>query len=248
MREKPLDDQNTPSQADSSCLSRAPRPVELVLCVGRRPSRNAIDLGGSPITPASTPFVRRWELAFSHPRERRTKPIAVSLLRMRQKEDEPLGPYLAYFTKEIRAIPNAHPSLVIQAFMVEIRPSCLFWSLVERPPTTVPEMLQRANQYVTSKALVTEKHEDQKHPQAESSRGPPPALSRKRTERTEQAIPRLPNAPLNSTRTEIFLQIWEKGLLKAPNPMRTQGRDRGRYYRFHYDYEHDTKECYDLKN
>ncbi|RZR88433.1 hypothetical protein BHM03_00016013 [Ensete ventricosum] len=215
-----------------------------------------LSLFGDRNLPSRTPG-RYWRL-FNDPRltpsalnlrvSRRTKPIAVSLLRMRQKEDEPLGPYLAYFTKEIRAIPNAHPSLVIQAFMVEIRPSCLFWSLVERPPTTVPEMLQRANQYVTSKALVTEKHEDQKHPQAESSRGPPPALSRKRTERTEQAIPRLPNAPLNSTRTEIFLQIWEKGLLKAPNPMRTQGRDRGRYYRFHYDYEHDTKECYDLKN
>ncbi|RZR70513.1 hypothetical protein BHM03_00000356 [Ensete ventricosum] len=34
-------------------------------------------------------------------------------------------------------------------------------------------------------------------------------------------------------------QIWEKGLLKAPNPMRTrfEEHDRERYYRFHRDYE-----------
>ncbi|RWW29874.1 hypothetical protein GW17_00005585 [Ensete ventricosum] len=43
-------------------------------------------------------------------------------------------------------------------------------------------------------------------------------------------------------------QIREKGLLKVPNPMRNVGRDRGRYCRFHRDYRHDTKECYDLKN
>ncbi|RRT66777.1 hypothetical protein B296_00039912 [Ensete ventricosum] len=84
------------------------------------------------------------------------KPITASLLGMRQREDKPLDPYLARFTREIGAILDVHPSLVIQ--------------------------------------------------------------------------------------------IREKGLLKAPNPMRNPGCDRGHYYRFHHDYEHDTKECHDLKN
>ncbi|RRT48188.1 hypothetical protein B296_00049923 [Ensete ventricosum] len=79
------------------------------------------------------------------------KPTTVSLLEMRQKEDEPLSLYL--FTKEIRAIPDVHPSLVIHAFMIRIRPSRLFWSLVERPPMTMLEILQRANQYVVVEAL-----------------------------------------------------------------------------------------------
>ncbi|RRT69664.1 hypothetical protein B296_00027742 [Ensete ventricosum] len=56
----------------------------------------------------------------------RSKLTAPSLLGMRQKEDEHLGLYLARFTKEIRAIPDMHPSLVIHAFMIEIRPSRLF--------------------------------------------------------------------------------------------------------------------------
>ncbi|RWW71812.1 hypothetical protein BHE74_00020418 [Ensete ventricosum] len=109
-------------------------------------------------------------------------------------------------------------------------------------------MLQRANQYITTKALVVEKHEDQKHPQVKSSWGPSPALLTKRTKRTEQAIPQLPNTPLNSTQSEIFLQILEKELLRAPNLMRTERCDRGRYYGFHRDYGHDIEECYDLKN
>ncbi|RWV80774.1 hypothetical protein GW17_00057903 [Ensete ventricosum] len=178
------------------------------------------------------------------------KPTTASLLRMRQKEDEPLGPYLARFIEEIRAIPDAHPLLVIQAFIIGIRPSHFFWSLVEHPPATVPEMLQRASQYVIAKALVVEKREDQKRPRVESSRGLPSRLPRRRMERSKQTVPRLPNTPLNSTRTEIFLQIREKGLLKAPNPMRTRAedRDRGRYCCFHRDYSHDIEECYDLKN
>ncbi|RWW09169.1 hypothetical protein GW17_00027341, partial [Ensete ventricosum] len=142
------------------------------------------------------------------------KPTTASLLGMRQKEDEHLGRYLTCFIEEIRAIPNAHPSLVIQAFMIGIRPSCLFWSLVERPPTTVPEMLQRANQYIVAEALVAEKREDMKRPR----------LS--------------------------LLGIWEKGLLKTLNPMKSRPKDRdhGCYCRIHRDYEHNTEECYDLKN
>ncbi|RZR86309.1 hypothetical protein BHM03_00013489 [Ensete ventricosum] len=42
----------------------------------------------------------------------RSKPTIASLLVMRQKEDEPLGPYLVCFTKEIRAIPDTHPPTV----------------------------------------------------------------------------------------------------------------------------------------
>ncbi|RRT59703.1 hypothetical protein B296_00035218 [Ensete ventricosum] len=177
------------------------------------------------------------------------KPTIVFLLGMRQKEEEHLGQYLSRFTDEVRAIPDAHPSLVIQTFMIRIRPSCLFWSLVERPPITVPEMLQRANQYVAAKTLVVEKSKDQKHLWGELSRGPPSGLSR-RMDRGEQTVPRPPNVLLNSTRTEIFLQIQEKGLLKTPNPLRSRAEDRDHrcYYRFHYDYGHDTEECYNLKS
>ncbi|RZS21745.1 hypothetical protein BHM03_00054419 [Ensete ventricosum] len=108
----------------------------------------------------------------------RPKPTTASLLRMRQKEEEHLGQYLARFTDE---------------------------SLVERPPATAPEMLQRHNQYVAIETLVAKKCEDQKRPRGEPSRGPPSGFSRRRMERGEQTVPRPPNVPLNFTRTEIFL-------------------------------------------
>ncbi|RRT72489.1 hypothetical protein B296_00008639 [Ensete ventricosum] len=120
-----------------------------------------------------------------------------------------------------------------------------------RPKPIAASLLgMRANQYVAAETLVAEKRKDQKRPRAEPSRGPPPGLPRKRTERAEHIVPRPPNILLNSTRTEIILQIREKGLIKTPNPMksRVEDRDHRHYCRFHCDYGHDTEECSDLKN
>ncbi|RWW07906.1 hypothetical protein GW17_00028691 [Ensete ventricosum] len=52
-----------------------------------------------------------------------------------------------------------------------IRPSKLFWTLVEKPPTTIPEMMQRANHYIDAKTLIAGKREEQKHLRTESARG-----------------------------------------------------------------------------
>ncbi|RRT53187.1 hypothetical protein B296_00044643 [Ensete ventricosum] len=71
----------------------------------------------------------------------RPKPTAASLLGIVQGREEPLTQFVNRFATESRAIPDAHPSLVVQVFLMGMRPSKLFWSLVEKPPTTVPEMM-----------------------------------------------------------------------------------------------------------
>ncbi|RZS13958.1 hypothetical protein BHM03_00045624 [Ensete ventricosum] len=90
----------------------------------------------------------------------RPRPTVASLLEMSQKEDEPLSHYVARFMIEIRGMPDAHTSLMNQAFFIRLRSSCFFWSLVERPLVIVPETLQRANQYITVEALVVGKRDD----------------------------------------------------------------------------------------
>ncbi|RRT60962.1 hypothetical protein B296_00018367 [Ensete ventricosum] len=178
-----------------------------------------------------------------------TRPMAASLLSLTQGNDEPLAQFVSRFSAEIQRMPDTHPTLAIQAFLMGLWPSRFFWSLIERPPSTVPEMLQRASQNVAVESLVAGKREDHKKPQDDKPQGQPFGTPRRR-DRPELPAPKPFPILLNSTRTEVFLQIRHKGLLRTPNPIRAKigGRDKRRYCCFHRDYDHDIEECNNLRN
>ncbi|XP_064979371.1 uncharacterized protein LOC135620366 [Musa acuminata AAA Group] len=179
----------------------------------------------------------------------RPKPSVALLLGLNQKEDESLSHFLNRFTTQIRGLSDAHPSLLMQAFMIGLRPSRFFWSLVEQPPTTVPEMLQRASQFVAAEAWMAGRPGGHRGTKPEPPRQQQPATSRRRVDRPDPPIPRPPLPALNSSRTDIFLHIREKGLLKEPYPMRNPRAlaDQSKYCRFHRQRGHDTEQCWELK-
>ncbi|XP_065049754.1 uncharacterized protein LOC135679701 [Musa acuminata AAA Group] len=177
------------------------------------------------------------------------KPFVALLLKLHQREDESLSHFVNRFATQIRGLADAHPSLLMQAFMAGLRPSRFFWSLVERPPTTVPEMLQRGNQFVVAEAWMVEKRERPPRVRPEPARGQQPVASRRRPNRFDPPALAPPLPPLGASRTEIFLQIREKGLLKAPVPMRNPQElaDQSKHCRFHRQSGHDTEDCRQLK-
>ncbi|XP_065033914.1 uncharacterized protein LOC135666277 [Musa acuminata AAA Group] len=130
--------------------------------------------------------------------------------------------------------------------MTGLRPSKFFWSLVERPPVAVPEMLQRASQFIAAETWMSGRREEHKKVKTEPPRQQQPAASRRKLDRPD---PRPPLPALNSSRTEIFLHEKGKGLLKDPRPMRNPRElvDRSRYCRFHRQHGHNTEQCYELK-
>ncbi|RWW64392.1 hypothetical protein BHE74_00028377 [Ensete ventricosum] len=65
------------------------------------------------------------------------RPTTVYLLSHTQGNDEPLAQFVSRFSIEIRRMPDTHPTLAIVAFLMGLRPSRFFWSLIERPPSIV---------------------------------------------------------------------------------------------------------------
>ncbi|RWV84966.1 hypothetical protein GW17_00053283 [Ensete ventricosum] len=151
----------------------------------------------SRLKPASIPsfdsLAREFELNFLA--SARPRPTTASLLGMAQGSDEPLSQFVGRFTSQVQGIPDLHPSLAIQAFLTGLRPSRFFWSLIERPPTTLPEMLQRAHQYMAVETLIAGKRDETKRSRGEQSRGhlaPPP---KRREDRSGLLPARPPRSP-----------------------------------------------------
>ncbi|XP_009391097.2 uncharacterized protein LOC103977328 [Musa acuminata AAA Group] len=181
----------------------------------------------------------------------RPRPSIAALLALSQHEEETLAQFVTRFAAEIRGYSDTHPSLIMQAFLTGLKPSRFFWSLIEKPPATVPEMLHRANQYVAGEALAAGRRPVAKKSRTEQPRAATSSIDlrpHRRPDHPEQRLPRPPPLPLNTPRTEIFLQIREKGLLRPPNPMRATYKNRSKYCRFHRDHGHDTEDCHDLQN
>nr|XP_009387484.1 PREDICTED: uncharacterized protein LOC103974393 [Musa acuminata subsp. malaccensis] len=137
----------------------------------------------------------------------------------------------------------------MQAFMIGLRPSRFFWSLVERPPTTVPEMLQRASQFVAAETWMTGRPRGHRGTKSEPPRQQQPPTSRRRSDRSDPTALRPPLPALNSSQTDIFLHIRGKGLLKEPYPMSDPRalENQSKYCRFHRQRGHDTEQCRELK-
>ncbi|RZR83557.1 hypothetical protein BHM03_00010216 [Ensete ventricosum] len=104
------------------------------------------------------------EFEFNFLTNAKPKPSATLLLGLSQKDEEPLSHFVSCFATKIRTVPNAHPSLIMQVFLIGLQSSKFFWLLIERLLVTVPEMFQRANQYTIVEALVVGKRVDHKRP------------------------------------------------------------------------------------
>ncbi|RZR82876.1 hypothetical protein BHM03_00009404 [Ensete ventricosum] len=106
-------------------------------------------------------------------------PTTGSLLGLVQGSDEPLSQFVGRFTSQVQGIPDLHPSLAIQAFLTGLKTSRFFWSLIERPPATLPEMLPGASIHGRRDIGGEQAGRDKAPPGGVAPRTPPAAAEEK---------------------------------------------------------------------
>ncbi|XP_050240950.1 uncharacterized protein LOC126689815 [Quercus robur] len=170
----------------------------------------------------------------------RPKRPADHLLTIRQGEKETLRSYVKRFTRETLEVDEADDKVQLTTFKVGLRSRDLVASLAKNPPKTMAEMLLKAQKYMNAEDALT----------AIKDVGKPGDKAKKEDDRRGQKRehPDRRNNDGNSKRDDKGPQTDEH-YLKWPRPLHSTPnvRDKNKYYRFHKDHDHNTKDCRDLK-
>ena len=192
---------------------------------------------------------------------RHQKPVT-HLLSIKQDKDESLRSYLTRFNEEILQVEEPDDKVSMTAFLGGLRSSSFLFSVMKRPPRSMPELLAKAQKNMNAEDITRARR-------GETSRTGEKRKERDRDDRKEtsnkhnrtERVPvrdrlgpapqrdRQAFTPLNASVGHILCQIQEDPAVKWPGRMKSppNRRNPSKYCRFHRDHGHDTDDCYDLK-
>ncbi|XP_043810655.1 uncharacterized protein LOC110610967 [Manihot esculenta] len=193
---------------------------------------------------------------------------------IRQRRDESLREYVARFNTEALQIPELDKGRAVEAMQKGTTSPEFFGSLSRKPPTTLAELMKRAEKYIRQDdALVTSRFakgaedrgkapEERRSERHEKKQGKNPEPYRQPWDRRDQRSfpPRVPKqnpfpprisenlTPLNASRAEVLMAVQDKEFLQWPRFMRAEADQRNpdKYCQYHRTHGHDTNNCYQL--
>ncbi|XP_022851304.1 uncharacterized protein LOC111373062 [Olea europaea var. sylvestris] len=181
---------------------------------------------------------------------KRIRKTTASLMQMRQGPNETLRNFMTRFNKERLHIPDLHITAAVLALTYAIRCEAFKMSLSKTPPPPPPDLLTRAEKYINMEETLTPRKDvsplirpDNKRPREPNQRDDNPRVKQKQNPRQETFT------PLNTSRSNILMEIKDLKELKWPPRMRSlpENRDRTKYCDFHRDHGHTTEGCLALK-
>ena len=175
---------------------------------------------------------------------------------IKQREDETLRSYITCFNKEALSIDEVDDKILVAAFTNGLRKGIFLFSLYKNDPKTMSEVLYRATKYMNAEdALLAREEKPRKRERLEDARQDQGWKKPRTGDRRDEKRPKpsggrftsftLLNGPLD----QVLMQIKDEGTLTFPGKLKSDPskRSRNKYCRFHRDHDHDTANCYNLK-
>ncbi|XP_010253030.1 PREDICTED: uncharacterized protein LOC104594452 [Nelumbo nucifera] len=180
---------------------------------------------------------------------------------LKQEPGETLRSYIDRFKKKELEVRDLDPMVSMHTAINGLFPgSTLKLSVAKTPSKTKLKFLKKAQKYITTEEASTRANQeraaechdrplekkrkggDQHHPDNHGNKDNKKPLA--------LALAYKDYKPLNSTCTQILMQIGEEKFVKWPTKLKQNPKRRNptKYYKYHRGTGHDTKDCYDLKN
>ncbi|XP_057958049.1 uncharacterized protein LOC131150941 [Malania oleifera] len=181
------------------------------------------------------------------------------LMSMVQGEYETLKKFMHFFNTATLEIRNLDMGVALAALTTTLQPKSFLYSLGKKAPVDMGELMARAQKYINLEEMMDIRGSRIEWKRKSSSRETRESYrSTKRQETsTLQASPKIRGqpskfstyTPLNVPHSELLIQIRKKDYVSWPEPMQTplHKRNMSKFYAFHRDQGHDTKECIQLK-
>ncbi|PON93255.1 hypothetical protein TorRG33x02_108260 [Trema orientale] len=186
----------------------------------------------------------------------------LTLVNVRQKENESLCSYLKRFNKEASKVYNVPEGGILMALAGGVWPNIPIWKNLQKVHCTdVEDFYQRAKknmrmenaQIIMDPSIIeettTKKVNKQKRSDDQQATPSSPKKNKKKTRSNEKRYPQFLRftyyTDLNDSREHILLATEDKAPYQWPPPIfRLKGgrKDQSKYCRFHRDYGHDTND------
>ncbi|XP_027150455.1 uncharacterized protein LOC113750706 [Coffea eugenioides] len=180
------------------------------------------------------------------------------LMTIQQRVEESLREYMVRFNNESLQVRDRDDKVVMAAFINGLRKQKLYTELVERPPKSVREMLDRAHEKANAEEAnrlksAQERQRDDKRRRITDQGDVRRDQGRKTTyDHPPRGRPLGGDKPwtsLTAPRARVISVMEQEGLSRPPRPLAgdKSRRDQDLYCAYHRDVGHDTEDCRHLK-